>query len=1052
MSLVTQRVPNLLGGVSQMPSDQKLPNQMDILENALLSPTYGLRKRPPTETVGTISTSQTGFDTAFIHSVNRTPSERYTVVIANGTLKVFDAVTGLEQTVTFPNGTSYISGSSRGYRAFTVGDHTFIVNRQKEVKQGAKFAATQPHEALLFIRQVDFSTFYQVTLDGEFIQVWTVAETSAENRVEVSTNSVTQLLYDALISNRTGIPTKFEITLIGSTIHVKRKDGSAFSVAVSDGLSDKGLRLVKGSVQSIEDLPARARSGMVIEIAGNPGSTKDNSWVKYERSLNVFDVGYVPGKPISPDGVWTETTAPGAGLDLNASTMPHELVRQGFMTPIKAAQGVPRQPTWRSALGTETTHGWTADGNDVALAGTAAAAKVVIGEGAVRSSAITNSHPTDLRKVRVAYDLDTGDEHFATEVQVVLSASPAGGAWVEKATAKFWPGRYQDQLFELDMVCDAATRFELKLVSPVVTSTLYTKAASRKPRLTAHGSVAGTGARNSKLPGIRINSMPSTKISLGTVKEKWPKGAVVALTLNGVAFTYTLADDQLTSVLHENLAALIDAHASFTATAPPVSGAFIVDIPLNEFSVSSATSGDPPAVTVATCTFNEATKMWSPVLAMTPGEHVGRILKNITDGSEGVITSNSATAFEVTALTGGVSNTFKPDDKCGVMNTGSAYFVFRQAPWSLRTAGNDELSPFPSFVNRQINDVFFHAGRLGFTSKDFVVLSAAGDLYRFFRETVTKVLDADPIDVQSAHKDVAFLDSAIQWEGNLFLSSPSGHQFILTGDPIVSPATVRLEHLTSYPSSEKVRPIVMGTSVFFPRKAAGYTQLREVYRTRDGIDSQLVTAHVPTYIPGDTIDICGDADLGFLAVLPDGGTRNEVYVFNFGALSEKEAQMAWHKWTFSGRVVAIDMFDGYLYLVIYNGSQVALQRINVASAPTVGTTHTDVGGAYTLKGRLSRMYLRDRSQAVMRSVRTQVRSVQLNYQDTGYLKVQVTPTGKTLKQYLINSVTALTGKRRIPVLAESGGFVFDILNDDSKGCAISSMEIEATYGERGQRL
>lgn len=1037
MSVQRLKVPDLLGGVSQLADEERSGNQVEVLENALLSVTHGTRKRPPTSDVGLISSSQVGYDNAFVHQVNRSSTDRYTIVVANGDLKVFDTLTGAAKTVYFPNGKSYLSNTARGFRAFTVGDSTFLVNRQLEVKRGSTFSDAVEHEALLFVRQADFGTTYSVALDGEFVSVWTPGEASADSREAVSTDKVAKQLYDALRSTLTKIPTKFDISLLGSTIHVKKKDWSPFYASVSDGLSDSGLRLIKGQVQAMEDLPARARDGMRVEITGDPGSPKDNTWVVY-RANQVYSP--ISEQMVPTDtGVWVECPAPSTCLSFDKSTMPHELVRQGYLEPVEVNESVHQHPTWSTDLGTAASpNGWTKDGNDVVLDGGETDTRVVNDSGAVRSPAVNGTHASLTRRVRVAYDLDTGDQYNGTSSVVTLSAN-VGAGWVVKSSVRYKRGvQLKDQVFELDMVVPAGTRFELKLETPTKLPTGGRVPPTRVAKLTAHSS-------SDTLPGIQVMPLPTTRISLGYPGQVWPMGLQVDLTLDATAFTYTLAADLTTQQLHTALSALIDAHASFVSAYTPPAAVTLAQA--DSFTVQRAATADGPAVNFARCLMNPATKFWSPNLAMTPGAYVGFTLKNITDGSTGTITANSGLAFAVAGLAGGVSNVFKEGDRCSVLGTGASYFVFRQAPWTDRLVGDEELSPAPSFVGRQINEVFFHAGRVGFTSEDFVIMTAAQDLYRFWRKTMTQVLDDDPIDINSAHKDVAMFDSVVNWDGELFLNSGAGHQFALRGDPIVSPGTVRIEHVTSFPASEKARPLALGRTVVFTRKAGSYTQVREVFKTRDGIGTRLTTDHVPRYIPGDVIDICGDADHAIMALLPDGGSRNEIYVYNFGSKGEWQ-QQAWSKWTFGGRILGIDMFDGVLTLVIYRGSQVRLEKLVFSDPPAWSSDHRDLGStAYTFKATLSQPHLSERDGTPITSGRTQLRTLQVNYMDTGYLLVTITPTNRSAKTYTAGA-TVHEGRLRVPVLAENDSVLIELTNNQASGCAISSIEWELTYSSR----
>ena len=72
-----------------------------------------------------------------------------------------------------------------------------------------------------------------------------------------------------------------------------------------------------------------------------------------------------------------------------------------------------------------------------------------------------------------------------------------------------------------------------------------------------------------------------------------------------------------------------------------------------------------------------------------------------------------------------------------------------------RVAGDELSSPHPEFIGQKISDIFFFRNRLGFLSGDNVFMSRAGGFFDFHPETVTTVLDTDPIDVAVSHTKVA---------------------------------------------------------------------------------------------------------------------------------------------------------------------------------------------------------------------------------------------------------------------------------------------------------
>ncbi len=116
MSLISETVPNLINGVSQQPAALRLSSQAELMTNCFPSVVLGLGKRPPTSNITKLF-SGTLAD-AFMHTINRDSTERYIVIITDGVLKVFDAITGAAQTVNFG---AHVETSLRAVTSTTIG-------------------------------------------------------------------------------------------------------------------------------------------------------------------------------------------------------------------------------------------------------------------------------------------------------------------------------------------------------------------------------------------------------------------------------------------------------------------------------------------------------------------------------------------------------------------------------------------------------------------------------------------------------------------------------------------------------------------------------------------------------------------------------------------------------------------------------------------------------------------------------------------------------------------------------------------------------------------
>jgi hypothetical protein len=296
----------MINGVSQQPFSLRLASQCEEQINAYSSIVEGLTKRPPTRHVARLLNQQA--EGAFIHIINRDAGERYVVVIFNGDLSVFD-FNGNPISVAFPNGKGYLTGTDVSFRAVTVADYTFILNKSQPVALDPYTFPTRPPEALVAIRAGNYQATYTITLNG-VNHSYTTAELDATT---IQTNNIAAQLQAAINTHWGSV---FTVVRVGSTLHIKRDDNTDFTITTADGQSDNAMLLVKNRVQSFTDLPKRAVDGYQVEISGAPSNRFDNYYVAYDGTGGA-----------SGAGIWKEIPRPGRQTRLNKSTMPHALVR-----------------------------------------------------------------------------------------------------------------------------------------------------------------------------------------------------------------------------------------------------------------------------------------------------------------------------------------------------------------------------------------------------------------------------------------------------------------------------------------------------------------------------------------------------------------------------------------------------------------------------------------------------------------------------------------------------------------------------------------------------
>lgn len=259
--------------------------------------------------------------------------------------------------------------------------------------------------------------------------------------------------------------------------------------------------------------------------------------------------------------------------------------------------------------------------------------------------------------------------------------------------------------------------------------------------------------------------------------------------------------------------------------------------------------------------------------------------------------------------------------------------AYTSAPsWGSRTCGDVESNPWPSFLGKTINNLFFFKNRLGILSGESVILSEAGEFFNFFRTTMTQLLDSDPIDISSSTSEVGTLYHALPFYDRVVLFAEK-LQFSLQSDGELTVKSVSLQQTTAFDVNTKATPIAIGNKIYFTfTRNVDYTGVNEYFINPntvllDGLD---ISSNIPTYITGTAKQLVGSETDNILLVLKN-SVQNEVAVYKFFYSGEEKIQSAWSKFDFgTGAVVNFaSIANGKIYFVITRGSIVSYEVLNL---------------------------------------------------------------------------------------------------------------------------
>jgi hypothetical protein len=313
MAAISQKLANLVGGVSQQPDTVKFSNQLRSCDNYYPDFTLGLAKRPGLQAKGKLANAVA--DGTWFH-IFRDDKEKYIFQFSKaGALKVWDANSGIQQTVNAVAAESVTYATHTSFAdlaTLQINDYTFVLNRTKTVAQGSTSSSAYSPFGFVNINTVAFNTDYIITIDGI-----NFSHTTPSNASGATQNSV-QTIIDALVASING-NAAYTSQGIGNTIFIRRVNNADFALKATGGTTGSAVEAFKEIVTSVSQLPREFISDRRIKVEGTAESNADDYWVVFVPST----AGQTSGV-----GHWEETIAPSTILGMNTETLPHVVIRE----------------------------------------------------------------------------------------------------------------------------------------------------------------------------------------------------------------------------------------------------------------------------------------------------------------------------------------------------------------------------------------------------------------------------------------------------------------------------------------------------------------------------------------------------------------------------------------------------------------------------------------------------------------------------------------------------------------------------------------------------
>lgn len=164
-----------------------------------------------------------------------------------------------------------------------------------------------------------------------------------------------------------------------------------------------------------------------------------------------------------------------------------------------------------------------------------------------------------------------------------------------------------------------------------------------------------------------------------------------------------------------------------------------------------------------------------------------------------------------------------------------------------RLAGDEDNSPDPFFIGKQLTGVGSFQGRLALLCREYVFFTASKDEI-LWRKSAASISDDDPIEIAGVTSYGLSYKYAVPFMGDLLLLSESA-QALIPGNVVLTPRTASLSVASEYQMTLESPPIHTGKSLLFaaPSTSSGsalWEMVPSEYTNRN-LYAQDITEHVP---------------------------------------------------------------------------------------------------------------------------------------------------------------------------------------------------------------
>lgn len=254
-------------------------------------------------------------------------------------------------------------------------------------------------------------------------------------------------------------------------------------------------------------------------------------------------------------------------------------------------------------------------------------------------------------------------------------------------------------------------------------------------------------------------------------------------------------------------------------------------------------------------------------------------------------------------------------------------WALNETAYDGRNAGDSLSNPTHEWIEYGISGIGTYQGRLVILSGPMVSLSVSNKPRKFFRTTVSGVLNSDPIEVGANAASAASYEWCMPFQKDLVLFSATHQAVLPSGNVGVTPSTATVVPTSGHAVDTQCEPVIVGRTVLYSKPRSedffGFMELVPSSYTDSQYTSQDITQHLPLYMPG-RCRFGVSSSTASVALFSPSGDDHSLIVHEYYWDGDTKIQQAWHQWTFpypiaaayfaTDKVILVFVSNGYAFI------------------------------------------------------------------------------------------------------------------------------------------